>query len=185
MKKRVGVLTQDLSLYNRIKLLLRNVASVDLLDPKSSLNLYDVIFTDIDSSDSHPDNALTMSYDKKADIALPFLHADVLNVVERAEQKNSEKIALLNDGRHALLFGEKIKLTEVEYKLLFELLSAEGKYVSRESLLQNVWGDGFDSGVVNVYVHYLRNKLERDGRKIILSSRKEGYKIDEKYRRES
>ena len=116
---------------------------------------------------------------------LPFLHADVLAIVERAEQNNNEKIILVEDDRHALLFGEKIKLTEVEYKLLFELLSAKGEYVSRESLLKRVWGDGFDSGVVNVYVHYLRNKLERDGRKIILSSRKEGYRIDERYGRDS
>jgi DNA-binding response OmpR family regulator len=34
--------------------------------------------------------------------------------------------------------------------------------------------------VLNVYVHYLREKLE-DGKKIIISSRKLGYKIDERY----
>lgn len=185
MKKRVVILTQDLSLYNKLRLLLRNVADVDLLEPDHSIDLYDVSFADIDSVSDYPKNAITMSYSKGADITLPFLHGDVLDIVERAEQKNEDKIALMSDGRHALLFGEKIKLTEVEYKLLFELLSANGEYVSRESLLKRVWGDGFDSGVVNVYVHYLRNKLERDGRKIILSSRKEGYRIDGRYGRES
>ena len=34
---------------------------------------------------------------------------------------------------------------------------------------------------MNVYIHYLREKLEADGEKIILSSRSHGYKIDEKY----
>lgn len=183
MKKRVGILTQDLSLYSKLKLLLRNVADVDLIESDHSVNLYAITFADIDSVSNYPKNVITMSYGKKADITLPFLHADVLAIVERAEQKNDEKITLMNDGRHALLFGEKIKLTEVEYKLLFELLSTKGEYVSRESLLKKVWGEGFDSGVVNVYVHYLRNKLERDGRKIILSSRKEGYRIDERYGR--
>ena len=40
---------------------------------------------------------------------------------------------------------------------------------------------GADEGVLNVYVHYLREKLERGGEKIIISSRGLGYKIDEKY----
>ena len=185
MKKRVGIITQSSSLYHKLKLLLRSIASVDMLNLEYNADLYDVVFADIDSYTDAPAGSITMSYDKSVDIRLPFLHRDVLNVVEHAEKGNEEKIALLGDGRHALLFGEKIKLTEVEYKLLFELLAAKGGYVSRESLLKRVWGEGFDSGVVNVYVHYLRNKLEQDGRKIILSSRKEGYRIDERYRRES
>jgi len=52
---------------------------------------------------------------------------------------------------------------------------------SREELLSRVWGNDTDPGVLNVYVHYLREKLERGGEKIILSSRKCGYRISEKY----
>ena len=51
----------------------------------------------------------------------------------------------------------------------------------REEILSTVWGGEADSGVINVYIHYLREKLEVCGEKIILSSRKCGYKIDEKY----
>ena len=47
--------------------------------------------------------------------------------------------------------------------------------------MKTVWGDGADGGVLNVYIHYLREKLEAGGEKIILSSRKQGYKIVEKY----
>ena len=185
MKKRVGIITEDLSLYNKLRLLLRNVAVVDMLTHTDSVDLYDVTFADIDGDIDAPNGAVSMSRSKRADVAIPFFFGDVMNIVERAEQRNEERLSLLDDGRHALLLGEKIKLTEVEYKLLSVLLDANGEYVSRESLLKQVWGDGFDSGVVNVYVHYLRTKLERDGRKIILSSRKEGYKIDERYGRES
>ena len=34
---------------------------------------------------------------------------------------------------------------------------------------------------MNVYVHYLREKLEYNGEKVIISSRKNGYKIDERF----
>jgi two-component system OmpR family response regulator len=93
-------------------------------------------------------------------------------------------LSLSDDGRHAYIFGEKIKLTEVEYKLLEVILKADG-FVSKEQILDTVWGDGYDLGVVNVYVHYLRRKLEKGGNKVIISSRNEGYRIDEKYRRKS
>ena len=61
MKKRVGILTQDLSLYNKLRLLLRNVADVDLIELDHSVNLYAITFADIDSSDDYPRNAITMS----------------------------------------------------------------------------------------------------------------------------
>ena len=40
--------------------------------------------------------------------------------------------------------------------------------------------DGVDGGVVNVYVHYLREKLEKNGERIIISTRNLGYKINER-----
>ena len=53
--------------------------------------------------------------------------------------------------------------------------------LSREEILNAVWNNEADSGVINVYIHYLREKLELDGEKIILSSRKLGYAIDERF----
>ena len=182
MKKRVGVLTADPSLYNKLRLLLRNVAEVEIPEEDFNSEIYDLVFCDIDTFEGFP-QAVNVSRSKKCDLEIPFRYEDVLALIEMAQSKRTDSLTLLNDARHVLLSGEKIKLTEVEYKLLSELMAAEGGYVSRESLLKRVWGEGFDAGVVNVYVHYLRTKLERDGRKIILSSRKEGYGIDEKYRR--
>ena len=47
--------------------------------------------------------------------------------------------------------------------------------------MRDVWGDECEGGVLNVYIHYLREKLETEGEKIIFSTRKMGYKIDKKY----
>ena len=59
-------------------------------------------------------------------------------------------------------------------------MSANGEFVSREEILSQVWNGDADCGIINVYIHYLREKIEH-GEKIILSSRKQGYCIDEKY----
>ena len=50
--------------------------------------------------------------------------------------------------------------------------------MSREELVTAVWGEGADDGVLNVYVHYLREKLEKENERVILYSRKSGYRID-------
>ena len=65
-------------------------------------------------------------------------------------------------------------------KKLLALLLAKDGYTSREEIAKKVWGDASD-GLINIYVHYLREKLEIGGEKIILSSRKGGYRIDKKY----
>ena len=80
--------------------------------------------------------------------------------------------------------GRKIKLTELEYGLLSILMSKKGQSFGKEELLGRLWGEGVDLGVVNVYVHYLREKLEAGGEKVIISSRGAGYKINEKYLKE-
>jgi len=88
---------------------------------------------------------------------------------------------LINESRSVKLFGEVIRLTEVEFRLLSALASAPvGEFVSRERLINEVWGGESDCGVVNVYIHYLRTKLEHRGEKVIISSRREGYKLDER-----
>ena len=143
----------------------------------------DLVFEDMDTSSAGLVDSIKMSRHGECDLRIPFRHEDVLELVENAQSDNRESLVLSKDGRSVYLFGEKIKLTDVEFRLLEALVTAEGDFVSRETLLASIWGDGFDAGVVNVYIHYLRHKLERDGRKIILSSRKEGYGIDRKYRR--
>ena len=178
MKKNVGVVTKDPVLYNKIRLLLRNEASVIRADGIDSDSL-DLILVDLRYFKGEIKDAVTIG--EGGNLPLSFRHEDVLDLLKNSE-KISEAISLSKSTHAAYLSGRCIKLTEVEYKLLEVILSANG-YVSKRELLSTVWGDGYDEGVVNVYVHYLRKKLEKDGKKIIISSRNEGYKIDEKYRR--
>ncbi len=93
---------------------------------------------------------------------------------------DSAPALMLYEGDRTVSFkGKMIKLTSHEYSLL-SLLISSGGYVTREKIAKEVWGEATD-GLINIYIHYLREKLECDGEKVILSSRKYGYKINEKY----
>ncbi|MBL1077675.1 response regulator transcription factor [Nocardia sp. 2] len=68
-------------------------------------------------------------------------------------------------GYRALLHGREIELTKREFELLSTLARSAGVVLSRERLLELVWGYDFaaDTNVVDVFVGYLRRKLETDG----------------------
>ncbi len=98
-------------------------------------------------------------------------------------QKKLPSLLLSGDGRAIRFYGTEIKLTEVEYALLRVLWEANGAFISRERLHEAVWGNEGTEGLLNVYIHYLREKLEKSGEKVILSSRKSGYALAEKFTR--
>ncbi|MET3034533.1 response regulator transcription factor [Chryseobacterium sp. NRRL B-14859] len=58
--------------------------------------------------------------------------------------------------------GEEITLTSTEYKLLLYFLNNPEKVISRAEILDAVWGVNYELGtnVVDVYVNYLRKKLD-------------------------
>ena len=60
--------------------------------------------------------------------------------------------------------GEPIELTPTEFDLLHALLSYPGQVLSREQLIEQVWGHNFygNERVVNVYLGRLRKKIEDD-----------------------
>lgn len=94
---------------------------------------------------------------------------------------SAARLIIEGDGRHILLDGKKIRLTEREHALISAIAEGKGEFVGREELRARAFGEYADGGILNVYVHYLREKLEGGGEKIILSSRLGGYKIDGKY----
>ena len=67
------------------------------------------------------------------------------------------------ESKEAFREGRPIKLTIREFKLLEFFLRHPGKALSRFELLEQVWGLDFDTGtnVVDVYVNYLRNKIDK------------------------
>ena len=78
--------------------------------------------------------------------------------------------------------GTAVELTRREFDLLRYLLENKEKVISRESLLDNVWGFDFagETNAVDVYIRFLRSKIdERFGVKLIHTVRGVGYVIRE------
>ena len=74
--------------------------------------------------------------------------------------------ARLDTGAQALVYGgEKIPLSKNEYRILFSLMEAGGKVVSREKLMEKLWEtDSFvDENALTVNVNRLRKKLDAAG----------------------
>jgi two-component system OmpR family response regulator len=76
----------------------------------------------------------------------------------------------------------EIQLTTREYELLEALMRRPGQIVPKQELLEKVWGEDFDGdpNVVEVYVGYLRRKIDRPfDRNDIETVRGVGYRIGE------
>lgn len=77
--------------------------------------------------------------------------------------------------------GNPVDLTEKEYRLLHELMQVKGRVLTRESLLERVWGHqkGFnlETRTVDVHMSRLRNKLGRSANNIV-TVRNIGYRIN-------
>ncbi len=82
---------------------------------------------------------------------------------------NFDKLAAMDleldrDAKSVYRAGREIKLTSTEFRLLEYLLLNKNKVLSRIDILENVWDINFNLGtnVVDVYVNYLRNKIDKE-----------------------
>ena len=176
--KTVGVYTHNDYLFQKIKLSLPGDAKAVRLLPGDNAECELVL---VDGDDESFSSVAGLKMKKNGgDIPLPF---SIDRISSLLSDDGAPKITVTDGERSAKIGAKTVKLTELEYRLFSLLLSANGEFVSRERILSEVWEEKADKGIINVYVHYLREKLETEGEKIILSSRNYGYKISEKYLR--
>ncbi|MGQ0604034.1 MAG: response regulator transcription factor [Anaerolineales bacterium] len=85
-------------------------------------------------------------------------------------------------SRRAYLNGGELKLTHREFDLLAELMRNQGAVLSRDLLLNRVWGYDYvgDSHTVDVHIRWLREKIEEDpsAPKRITTVRGVGYRFE-------
>ena len=99
-----------------------------------------------------------------------------------AEEKRYviKNMILYPDRYEVTVKGEKIDLTHKEYSLLKYLVENKRNVLSRDQILQTVWGYDYigDTNVVDVYISYLRSKIDdKFGEKYIHTTRGVGYAI--------
>jgi heavy metal response regulator len=84
--------------------------------------------------------------------------------VQRKDQLQIVDLVLDRISRRVTRAGKSIDLTAKEFILLEYLMSNAGQVCSRNMIIEHVWDQGFDSftNIVDVYIRYLRNKVDRD-----------------------
>ena len=85
------------------------------------------------------------------------------------------------DRRAVGAHGDEAQLTYVEFELLASLAAAPGRAMTREELLEQVWGDSAyrDPRTIDVHIRHLREKIEREPREpeYLLTVRGVGYRF--------
>ncbi len=97
-----------------------------------------------------------------------------------AKQTLTGAIALDQDRCTALVHGDRVQLTAIEFKLLSHLARNPGRVFPRESLLTQIWGDdvNIDIRTVDTHIRRLRDKLGPAASQVV-TVRGFGYRLDD------
>lgn len=135
-------------------------------------------------------------FDLKADdyvtkpFSMPILLRKIAAILRRTgkeeetEQLRYKELCLDLAGHHVYLCGDpvrhEIELTQKEFELLHVLLLNQGIVLTRQKLLNLVWGEDYfgEERIVDTHIKNLRKKLERN---YISTIRGVGYRIDKEH----
>ena len=184
MKNGWVLLTRDKYFARKLTLLAdRSQITLTVCEGELPRRDADGYFIDVDTyTGKLPEGARVYLFSRRQEDCLPIpTPIETLEAILRGE---GDTLSIEADGRRATMGAKSVSLTEVEGALLRVLLDAKGACVSADSLILHVWNGNATHSCVNVYIHYLRQKLESGGERIIRSRRGEGYYIDKKYVKE-
>ena len=145
-----------------------------------------IMLTALDDDDSQMKgfDALADDYITKP-FSMPLVVKHIEAVLRRAEQGGAapntviryKEITVDTDSLTVLVGTESVSLTTREFEILKLLLENQGRVVSRERLLDTVWGYDYvgDEKIINTHIKNIRKKLGVD---YIETMRGAGYKIE-------
>ena len=161
--------------------LCRNIRNSGKTTPVIMLTARDKIEDRIDGLDAGADDYLPKPF------SMGELFARIRALLRRAEQKHIEILKVgpftLEPRSGIIRRDEKeISLTAKEFSLMSFFMRHPNCVLTRTEILENVWDSAYDGfgNVVDVYVNYLRNKLEQEGEaRVIETVRGRGYILKE------
>lgn len=96
---------------------------------------------------------------------------------------NFQQLRIDVDARQVWKENEPVELTPIQFDLLYALAEHRGRVLSREQLLERVWGHDFfgDERVVDVHLGHVRKKIEADpaNPELIVTVRGVGYRFED------
>ena len=152
--------------------------------PVIMLTARDSVVDKVSGLDSGADDYVTKPF------AIEELLARIRAALRKKGGAQAPQVLLLSAGevildveRHQVsVRGEPVELTKKEFDLLRHLLENKGRVLTREALLDSVWGYDFvgETNSVDVYIRFLRSKIDEAlGLKLIHTVRGVGYVIRE------
>jgi len=98
------------------------------------------------------------------------------------DQYDSENLKVDFERHEVFVNGEKVDLTLKEFELLQILIKNKGKILTRETLLDKIWGYEYigETRTVDVHIRYIRKKIEEDDKnpRFIETIRGVGYRFN-------
>lgn len=120
-------------------------------------------------------------------ISIRKLQARVKNVLRKAAQKNFEEETALRHGEIEInpqsyivkVAGNKISLTKKEFEILLFLFRRPGRVVTRDTLLNNIWGEDVVvvDRTIDVHIRKIREKLGDEHMSLIETIKGVGYRL--------
>lgn len=118
----------------------------------------------------------------RSDVFLHLVQLYLKPSVSEQDQLRFGDLVLSLASRQVRRRGRAIDLTMKEFELLRYLMEHPREVLTREQILENVWGYEFvgESNVIEVYIRYLRIKIEDEGdKRLIQTVRGVGYVLRE------
>ena len=152
--------------------------------PIIMLTAKDEVMDKVAGLDSGADDYLTKPFaieELLARMRVAFKHSEGSNIAKKTILQ-VQNLEIDTEKRMVTVDGKVVDLTKKEYELLTYLVQNKNIVLTREQILNEVWGYSYigETNVVDVYIRYLRAKIdEAFGKKYILTIRGVGYYVKE------